>query len=193
MYKHDRLSLGSCVIRKSNVLYTRSPRHVKLDRLRTDRRNDILTVKSQFKVTTHTKTIRVPPRLPISRYTAVLRSALNATRSHRPSPCGILALTVISVGQHPFVACLSNIQYRNSPDVALLESSGKFTTSFRTVSTQFHHRHVNIGARVRILIMFHHSLVRIPPSRSAYVQSRSPTQHPPGLEGCRYARSQGYL
>ena len=110
-------------------------------------------------------------------------------------PClaRILALTVISVGQHPLIACLGNMQDRNSPDVLLFENGGEFTTSFRTISAQFRHRHITIGARIRIPTMFHHSLVRIPSSLSAYVQSRSPTQHPPGFEVYRYPRSQGYL
>ena len=49
----------------------------------------VISQPAQFKVTTPTKTIkgRVPPRLPVSQHTAVLRSSLNATGSHRPSHC----------------------------------------------------------------------------------------------------------
>ena len=168
---------------------TRPPAHRSQER----HLHSAISQPAQFKVTTPTKTIRVPPRLPISPYTAVLQPSLNATGSHRPSPCGILVLTVISVRQHPLVACLGNMQDRNSLDVSLFENGGEFTTSFRTISAQFRHRHITIGARIRIPTIFHHLLVRIPPSLSAYVQSRSPTQHPPGFEVYRYPRSQGYL
>ena len=60
---------------------------------------------------THVPTGRIPPLPLISQYTAVLRSSLNATGSHRrSSPCansgGVDARTIISVGQHSFVAYL---------------------------------------------------------------------------------------
>ena len=123
---------------------------------------------------THTKasTEKFLPRLPISQYTAVLRSSLNTTGSHRrPSPCanseGINAHTVISVGQYSFVACLGNIQVHNSPDVTLLESRGNLTTNFSTVLNLI----IAMLLRIRIPTTFLHLLVRNPSPLSAYVIS----------------------
>ena len=87
---------------------------------------------AQLEATIHTKSLtgRIPPHLPISQCTAVLRWSLNAAGSHRrPSPCAnsgeVDARSVISIGQYSFVAHLGDIQDRNSPGVTRLEQTEK--------------------------------------------------------------------
>ena len=96
---------------------------------------------------------------------------------------------LISDRQHSCVACLGAIY---SHDVTLLESGGEVTTiSGRyllnlTIATLLWEQ----GLDFPQCSLFYWFNIR--PQLSAYFQSQSPTQHPPGLEACRRARSQGY-